>query len=206
MALPPKGDPRRPLHLAIRSTRNFGVFFVLVGSFAATRIVLTRAGQKGVIFVPSPAVLLAWLLYLVPGTLFLLFSVFVRRRRPWAVVGALLITSLSALFVMAAGVAILVAMIAEGEARPVRVVVVLAAWTATEFTIGQLIYRLALSLKAIKHMPFGGAENSRGFEPLPAAQVRSGIIGPQSFAPAPPQPATDPADGEDTTYDPAAPR
>ena len=77
MALPPKGDPRRPLHLAIRSTRNFGVFFVLVGSFAATRIVLTRAGQKGVIFVPSPAVLLAWLLYLVPGTLFLLFSVFV---------------------------------------------------------------------------------------------------------------------------------
>jgi len=132
--------------------------------------------------------------------------VFVRRRRPWAVVGALLITSLSALFVMAAGVAILVAMIAEGEARPVRVVVVLAAWTATEFTIGQLIYRLALSLKAIKHMPFGGAENSRGFEPLPAAQVRSGIIGPQSFAPAPPQPATDPADLNDTTYDPAAPR
>ena len=206
MALPPKGDPRRPLHLAIRSTRNFGVFFVLVGSFAATRIVLTRGGRSGAIFVPSPAVLVAWLLYLVPGTLFLVFSVFMRRRRPWAVVGALLLTSLSALFVSMAAVAILVGMIAEGEARPVRVAVVLAAWTAAEFTIGQLVYRLALSFKAIKHLPFGAADNSRGFEPLPAARVRSGIIGPQSFAPAPPQPATDPADGEDTTYDPAAPR
>jgi hypothetical protein len=203
MALPPRGDPRRPLHLAIRSTRNFGIFFVLVGSFAATRLVTTRGGQTGALFVPSPAVLFAWLLYLVPGTLFLVFSVFMRRRRLWAVVGALVLTSLSALFVTLAAVAIVVAMNAEGEARPARVVVVLAAWTATEFTIAQLIYRLARSLKAIKHVPFGAADDPRGFEPLPAARVRRPIIGPKAF---PPQPVTDPADGKDTTYDPAAPR
>jgi hypothetical protein len=31
MALPPKGDPRRPLVLGVRSTRLFGIIFLLFG-------------------------------------------------------------------------------------------------------------------------------------------------------------------------------
>jgi hypothetical protein len=205
MALPPKGDPRRPLHLAIRSARILGIVCVLAGAGLAMPVVLQRFGRCRGIFAPTWFVLAGCLFYLLPGTLFLVFAVFMKRRRTWAVVGALATASLIALLLVVAAVAILVAVVAEGEAWAIPVFSVIAVWAASELAVGQLIFQLAHSFAAIKHQPFG-RDDARGFETLPAKFVQATIIGPAPFAPAPPQPATDPADGRDTTYDPAAPR
>jgi hypothetical protein len=35
MSLPPKGDPRRPLHLAIRSIRSLACLFFFIGAVAS---------------------------------------------------------------------------------------------------------------------------------------------------------------------------
>jgi hypothetical protein len=111
MALPPRGDPRRPLHQAIRTTRFLGIGWVLVGACAVIPLLAGMGLDPGI---PAPArvVLFRWLYYLVPGTLFLVFSMFMRRRRFWAVLGALVLASLINLSFLALAVAVFVALVA----------------------------------------------------------------------------------------------
>jgi hypothetical protein len=205
MALPPKRDPRRPLHLAIRSTRILGGIGVLIGSCVLMPLMMRLPGGRGV-FAPARMMFLGSVFYMVPGVLLFFFSVFMARRRFWAVVGALVVSSVAALFVVFAGVGIAIALMASGVRSPTPGVVLLAVWAVFALAFGQLIYHLAKSFEGIKHPPFG--EELRGFEVLPAAPLMPGpaIIGPGAFVPAPSQPGSDPADGKDTTYDPAAPR
>jgi hypothetical protein len=202
MALPPRGDPRRPLHLAIRSTRLLGAVGTLIGSCVLMPLMMRLSGGRGV-FASGRIVFLGSVFYLVPGVLLLVFSVFMARRRLWAVVGALVVSSLAAVFLLVAGVGfgITISLVATRQTQVVPIVLFVGVWTVFLVSVAQLIYHLAKSFEGIKHPPFG--EELRGFEVLPAAPA---IIGPPAFAPAPPQPATDPADGRDTSYDPAAPR
>jgi hypothetical protein len=199
MALPPKGDPRRPLHQAVRTTRFLGIGWVLVGACAVIPL-LARMGLDPGIPAPARVVLFRWIFYLVPGTLFLVFSLFMRRRRFWAVLGALIVVSLINLSLVAMAVGILVALVAQRQARPLTVFAVLAVWAVSQLAGAQLLYRLARSFEAIKLAPFG-QEESRGFEPLRVTPARKVKTGQGPFARAPHQRSSlgpypgDPPDG-----------
>jgi hypothetical protein len=164
---------------------------------------MMRLGGGRGVFAPGRIVFLGSVFYLVPGVLLLVFSVFMARRRLWAVVGALVVSSLAAVFLLVAGVGfgLTISLVPTRQSQVVPIFLFVGVWTVFLVSVAQLIYHLARSFEGIKHPPFG--EELRGFEVLPAAPP---IIGPAPFAPAPPQPTTDPADGRDTTYDPSAPR
>jgi hypothetical protein len=185
MALPPKGDPRRPLHLAILSTRLLGIVLLLFGTCGVSSFLmtLTRSSRGG------PGVGEMWILvgaslfYFVPGALFLVFSIFLGRRQHWAVVCGLVLSSLMGLFVLFALVGFVLAVLRRAGEEP-------AVWMAVPLTVialfglafGQLIYHLSKSFEAIKHPPFG--QEVRGFEPLP---VRP-LVPPPTEPPSPANP------------------
>jgi drug/metabolite transporter (DMT)-like permease len=114
MALPPKDDPRRPLHLAIRSTRLLGVVLLVFGTcaFGPYMMAISRATRRGgpTGMPPAWTVLMVALIYFVPGAGFLILSIFLGRRQKWAVVSALVLSCLlGAFFLLAfAGFAIVV--------------------------------------------------------------------------------------------------
>jgi hypothetical protein len=78
MALPPKGDPQRPLALAVRSTRVLGILFIGIGALGmlptftmgmrgARGATLSVAAMAGVIVTTT-------LIYFGPGALYLVCS------------------------------------------------------------------------------------------------------------------------------------
>jgi hypothetical protein len=205
MALPPKGDPRRPLHLAIRSTRILGGIGTLIGSCVFIPVMMRLRGGRGV-FAPRDLMIFGALFYMVPGVLLIVFSVFMGRRRLWAVVGALVMSSLAGVFLLFVGAGLVMSLVATRQTSPVAFILG-GVWAIFALAVGQLIYHLAHSFEGIKHPPFG--KEFRGFEVLPAAPVvmpGPGVIGPEPFVPAPPQPPPDPADGRDATHDTPSPR
>jgi hypothetical protein len=120
------------------------------------------------------------------------------------VVAALVLSSIVSLVWIAGGVGLLVSLVVAGggagPAMPIAVSVLVLLVAA----LGQLIFHLAKSFEAIKHPPFG--QEDRGFEPLLVPPATPVVIGPPIVPAAPPQAGPDPADGRDTTYDPAARR
>ena len=79
MAIPRKGDPRRPLYLAVSSMRLLGVIFLFVGAMLLYLIPLSRFAQ----------ILCA--LCCAIGALYLVFSFFLKRYQPWAVTASLIL-------------------------------------------------------------------------------------------------------------------
>ena len=171
MRVPPRGDPRRPLHLAIRSTRLLGIVLLLVGTCGVSSflLVVTRGGRGG------PGIAETWiflggaLFYFLPGALFLLFSIFLGRRQHWAVVCALVLSCLMGVVLLIGLVGFFFAIIQRGENQDVGMAIPLAIVGLFALATGQLIYHLSKSFEAIKHPPFG--EEIRGFEPLPVRPV-----------------------------------
>lgn len=146
------------------------------------------------------------LVYLVPGVAFMVFSVFLGHRKFWAVVGALVVSSMLGLLILvsAASVSILVL----SSETPVFIAIMLAIFLFLLVAIGQLIYHLAKSFEAIKYPPFG--QELRGFEPLPVRPVFT-VQAPAPSAAAdsstpPSKPPAELVDTTDTTDGPAAPR
>jgi hypothetical protein len=155
MPLPPKGDPRRPLHLAIRSTRLLGGLFVVLGLFSLVPMLISFRGG----FMRGMAVyfVVGGMMYFVPGMLYVLCSVDLRRRQVWAVIVGIVLASIQLLFVLFGLLGVTV-----GLANCLIPLIGVA--------LAQLIYHLSRSFEAIKHPPFG-QEAARGFEPLPVAQT-----------------------------------
>lgn len=85
MALPPKGDPRRPLYLAIRSTRMLAIFFLLFGIFGAAALFIPRGMSSRA---QTLITILTLMAYIGPGAAYLVFSIYLKQLRFWAVVGA----------------------------------------------------------------------------------------------------------------------
>jgi hypothetical protein len=164
MAVPPKGDPRRPLHLAIRSTRVLAVIFLLLGTCSFSPFFLRgpMPGSAGLFISMSVLVF-----YIGPGVAYLVFSIYLKRRQFWAVVAALVLASIQLFLSLLGGVFFVVAM-AAGQSRtpsvPTAVAVIPTAIIGlVVLALAQLVYHLALSFEAIKYAP---AEELRGFEPL----------------------------------------
>jgi uncharacterized membrane protein YqjE len=167
MALPPKGDPRRPLHLAIRSTRLLGGLFVLFGICGMAPALYIMRGGPG----PAAGLLLAsgTLMYLVPGLLHIVFSIYLGHRKFWAVVGALVLASIQLLFVVFGAIGVVAMTIsAAGPGQPfTTIMLLLIVFVAA--ALAQLIYHLSKSFESIKYPPYG--IEVRGFEAIPMAHA-----------------------------------
>ena len=184
MALPPKGDPRRPLHLAIRSTRVLGVVLLLFGTcaFFPYMMSVSRVGAAPGAVPPAWTLIMVAMFYFVPGTLFLVFAIFLGRRQLWAVVSALVLSSLMEIFFLLGLFGLAVTGLSSfGRGNQVAFAIAVAVMVLFCLAVGQLIYHLAKSFEAIKHPPFG--QEIRGFEPLP---VRPIVVPQAPIDPTPP--------------------
>ena len=203
MALPPKGDPRRPLHLAIRSTRMLGIVFLLFGTCSVAPMMRTM-GRAGMVGYPA-FLLIGAAVYLAAGGAFLLFSIFLARRQFWAVVAALVVSSVVSLIWIFAAIALVVALLANaGDIGSPPALIGGAVLLLLIAALWQLIYHLALSFEAIKYPPFG--QEVRGFEPLPVVPAQPAFMQPPIFSPPSPQPPPQSADNRHTTHGPAPDR
>jgi hypothetical protein len=163
MALPPRGDPRRPLHLAIRSTRLLGGLFVLF-SFCAMTPLLFPASFGGSARGASVYVASAAAVYFVPGLLYIVFSIYLAQRKFWAVVGAIILASIQLLFVLISLLLAMIVVFAPHSSPGALMIIPLAVIALMGAALGQLTYHLAKSFEAIRYTPWGQEE--RGFEPI----------------------------------------
>ena len=162
MAIPPRGDPRRPLHLAVRSTRLLGIIFLLFGSCASIPFLIRGAGSMGGGMLSAATLFV----YVGPGAVYLVTAIYLKCRQFWAVVVGLAMASIQAIFVLLAVTFILIATVRQPAISfsliPMAVLIFIV------LVLGQLIYHLARSFDAIKYAP---VEEQHGFEPLMAQQV-----------------------------------
>ncbi len=158
MALPPKGDPRRPLYLAIRSTRMLAIFFLLFGIFGAAALFIPRGMSSRA---QTLITILTLMAYIGPGAAYLVFSIYLKQLRFWAVVGALVLASLQ----LAMGAIITIVIVIAAVSRPLNqfILMSLAIMALVGVAIAQLIYHLAKSFDAIKYISM---DEQRGFEPI----------------------------------------
>ena len=145
MALPPKGDPRRPLHLAIRSTRLLGVLFVMLGLLILLPALKTNPHP---LELPWP-VIAASLIHLIPGLLYAVCAVLLTRGRRSAVISAMGLVAIHCVMVagsLAAYSGLLMAQTHDSGFLIGALLVMMLAMAA----LGQLFYHLVKSFKAIE--------------------------------------------------------
>ena len=159
MQVPSKGDPQRPIELAIRSTRLLGVAstaFGLVMVFAFGYFNRFQHFRKYFIGI-------GMLVWFIPGVLFLTASWFMRRRSRAGVVTALATAGVQGLF----AAAIFAGSLTLEPVSPIPVLVA-ALWAAA---LGQLLVHLWKSLESVRL----DTAHVRGFDalaaPLPAARA-----------------------------------
>jgi hypothetical protein len=163
MAVPPRGDPRRPLHLAIRSTRVLAIIFLLFGTCASIPLLITGGmARRGGMFLNAGILFL----YVGPGAVYLVTAIYLKRRQFWAVVVGLVMASIQSLFVLLAIAGILITMVRQPGSS--IVLIPMGVLIFIILALAQLIYHLALSFDAIKYAP---VEEQHGFEPLMAQPV-----------------------------------
>jgi hypothetical protein len=159
MPIPPKGDPLRPLHLAIHWTRVLGGLLVVFATCVTIAFVLRRGPMRGN---SVPAFYFIFVVfYLLPGACFIVFSIFLARRRAWAVVASLCLASVGCLVVLGA-IGVMIVLIVANRAADWRVMIPIGVMALILAALGQLIYHLARSFEAIHYT----APAERGFEPI----------------------------------------
>ena len=146
--LPPRGDPQRPIEMAIRSTRTLGIVSAAFGLVMMLAFgYLNRYPRFRPYFIGMG--LIVWF---VPGVLYLTAWHFMRRRSRAAVVSAMVTAGVQAVF---AGT-MFVGSLTLQPVSPVPVVLT-ALWVAA---LGQLIVHLRRSLESVRL----DTEHVRGFE------------------------------------------
>jgi hypothetical protein len=175
MPLPPRGDPQRPLALAIRSTRLLGILLIAFSLLLLipAMLISRRAGLWG-----ASAVVLIVIatFYAGPGVLYLICSIFMKQRKTWAVVVALVLASLNLILTLFSGIGLLLNIhVAPGQTRvllvPLGIMLVFVA------AFGQLIFHLSRSFTAIRTDPVTG---HRGFTPVLIQPVGDQTIRPSN--------------------------
>jgi hypothetical protein len=160
MALPPKGDPRRRLVLAARSMRAMGILCLIAATCAMRPWFFLRRGRVTPYWI-SLYYVVYLLLYLVPGILYLLSSIFIKRGRSWAIVMGMVLAALSLVVSLLMCVGGLVIATTDDMVVFVGVLIFCFGLLLTAALV-RLVFHLGHSFKAIKLLP----PESIGFEPL----------------------------------------
>ena len=156
MPIPPKGDPQRPIELAIGSTRLRGIVSTLFGLVMVLVFGYFNRLQR---FRPY-FIGLGLVVWFVPGVLYLAASHFMRRRSRAGVVTAMATAAGQGVF----AAALLVGTLTVQPVSPIPVVLT-AFWVAA---LVQLIGHLRRSFESVRL----DTEHVRGFEALGADAPR----------------------------------
>jgi hypothetical protein len=165
MALPPKGDPTRPMYLAIRSMRLLGIIIVLFSLLMFIPVIALRgSGGAGIGF--SILFIIMALVYLIPGLLFILCSIFLKRRQAWAIIVGIILSSIVLLMSIFGLIAGLFQMV-TGNSEPFMLVQLIISLIFVA-AFAQLIFHLSKSFESLRVL---NMSVQRGFEPLPVASI-----------------------------------
>ncbi|HZL36802.1 MAG TPA: hypothetical protein VFC78_15895 [Tepidisphaeraceae bacterium] len=153
MPLPPRNDPRRPLALAISSTRLLGIVFMLFGVVIVLwfRFLLGNGSRVPILLVLQAC------FWFVPGVLYIIFAIFLSKRAAWAVIATMVIAGFQSLLM-------LLALLGAPIHGSWGLTAFQALWTAA---LAQLIYQLSKSFESIRACQ----ETRRGFEVQPIVQI-----------------------------------
>lgn len=193
MPLPRRGDPRRPLRLAIRSTRLLGGLFVLLGFCGMVPVMFAPGGGGDVMFMALVGVGAA--VYFVPGLLYIVFSIYLGHRKVWAVVATIVLASVQLLVVLLGIAVFAVTFLLPHSDLPAMALLPMGIAALLAGALGQLIYHLSKSFESIRYEPVAAWD--RGFEPLAVRPPTA----PASAGPGSDRP---PATGVHATGDPDA--
>jgi hypothetical protein len=114
-----------------------------------------------------------FMIYLIPGVLFLIFAIFLKRRQSWAIIGGMVLSSILLLLSVLSLVALLINSARAGQTPAFLIGLLINLLFLAAFT--QLLIHLSQSFRALNYFP---PDERRGFEPVAVA----------TFAPPPPQP------------------
>ena len=161
MALPPKGDPARPLHLAASSATVLGVLALLGGGLVALVLLFADTRSPGGSVVRL-GLLLATAFYLVLGTCFVTLAMFMRRRKAWAVIVTMVLVGM-VLLMMAVGLlrSAMGGLLAE---NPVPALITVLVGTA----LIQMMFHLVKGYRFISSLT-----PPQGFTPIMAQPMQS---------------------------------
>jgi hypothetical protein len=147
-SLPPKGDPARPLHLAVRSSRLLGAASVLCGLV----VILAFGYFNRYTLYRKHFIAGGMIVWFVPGVLLATCSHFLARRRKGAAVAAMVVAFSQGV----CAAALLYFSVTLTPVSPIPVILA-ALWVAA---IVQLLHHLWRSLRAIEV----DVDHVRGFE------------------------------------------
>lgn len=163
MPLPPRDDPQRPLALAIRSTRLLGIVMILLSFIPLLSIGFAARSFSGLpAWIEIIAISMILLLILGPGVMYLLCSIFMKRRRKWAIIVAIILSSIQLAWIGFSG-ATLIASIVESPGQNSGIFVAMGLIVIFMLAFIQLLVHLSKSFSSLRHIPIGG---ERGFSPI----------------------------------------
>ena len=169
------GDPWEMMELAVSSLRLLGGILLLFSALATMIVFLRDRLTFGG---------LAWeawargLMYVPPGLIFLVLAHFLARRRRWAAVAAIALTTIAFVAVLLSWASLAMLMLHEQSWMMLTVV---AFGFAVVFAVGRLLFHLTKTFDAMRQLQ--PRERERSFEPiLPPAP-------PLPVSPLPPSPS-----------------
>ena len=165
MAIPPKGDPRRPLHLATRSMRVLGILLLLFSTCVGFSLSRMMAAGGGMVWMKM-IMIGAFALYAVPGLCYFIFPIFMMKRQLWAVIASIVLVSIHLLFALLGLAGMAFTTLKNPSQQQSVTLIPLAVVFLVIAALGQLLWHLSQCFEAIKHMP----ATERGFEPILPAQ------------------------------------
>lgn len=148
MALPPHGDPRRPLHLAVRSTRLLGAAFLLLG--VCTPLPTLKVNPN-VLELPWRLVAAA-VTHLVPGALYLVCAALLGRQRRSAVIAAMGLVAVHCVSVLGSLTGFSVLLFTHAG-NAVFLLFGVSTMLLVMAALGQLFFHLVRSLKVVTQRP-----------------------------------------------------
>jgi hypothetical protein len=175
MPLPPRGNPERPLRLAIRSTRLLGIVFLCFGAISLVPLAFYRARGPGFAF--TLFYVLASLVYLTPGIGYIICSVFLSKRQPGAIVATIVLAVLNVLFILFGFGVLLVTVARNNDPLMPYILIPIAIGAIFILALIQLIYHLSKSFEALRHPP-----TPHGFAPIMFPSTEPVVPKPQEIS------------------------
>lgn len=183
MAIPPKGDPRRPVALAVNAARTLGVLSLVLAALGLIGFVMTIGTAD-----PRPLVAVflgVGVMFVLPGILYLAFAGNLSRYQTWAAVVLLVMASLHTVVVCVSLAGTIVSALQSN--RPVSDHASMVAFNAVFLAAGiLLIVYLSQSFKVLRM--YGRQPMSYGFQPVIPGRPVGAYPPPHQQQPAPPPP------------------
>jgi hypothetical protein len=190
---PPKGDPRRPIELAVNAARTLGVVSILIGVLFGCIIGFLGGlgGPSTAATVVAVAGIALAAMYLVPGVLYLVFAAPLRRYRFWPAIVLLVMASLHTLVVALGFVGSVMGMLTSDDRRSPADGLGMLVFLAAFLVVGVLlIVYLCQSLGPLRRFEVERNALGHGFQPLmpPGTQPAPVHGPPQTVLPVYPPP------------------